>query len=305
MTTKMHMTPDGPRECGATKRKCKYADMTTTSTANDRIADLQKKLSPNKNLPPIDVPDNALKEPLVFSYFTYVDVDYDTYSDDNDDYGYGGEEYYSHSAPYINKTDVRITAIDIRGVLSEFYQCNKKDVPDDKVAYAESEGWDRPEKWEVRAEGDYYEDAIVVEPPSDMKDKLTQDYWKYPNAVDYAGILKYCRGKGFDTTGKSPIEAIKEQLDNENLGTKSAKVNKATKVSMDNVKFDKVQISQTNHYNKIQPKKAKSPFKKGGLTVHGVVFKESGKNHLVDGFHRTKDSIQSGKKSGKYIILEA
>lgn len=291
--------------CHAVKRPCQYGENYSTEKEANKAVNIavreQSKYDLNKLevKPPILVEDSPLSDPR-FSYYSYdgVEVSHDSYHDEAD--YYEDDEERASSIVY---SGLKIESVDLPRVLASAYQCKVSEVPSYLIEMGEERGWDDPDDYQVESSPDVHGEEILVSLPENMEDTLVEEYWKLPNAVDANGILKYVRGKGHDTTGQSPVEAIRNQLNSENAGKKSSKVDRATNVSVAHMKLNTVTIPATHHYEKISGRPLKAPAA-GTETFAGVVVKEGRRYFLMDGYHRTKFLKESTKEtSGLYIIL--
>lgn len=160
--------------------------------------------------------------------------------------------------------------------------------------------WGDHYQWDV--EYGYYEgDVPYATPPSDFTPSLEDWYWSQPNAIDGEGALQYVRGKGYETTGLKPAEAVKKMLDEEN-GLKLKWLDQAKSLNCRAVPVASIRVN-TKHYEAVEPRKP-IPAIKGEKVIDGVLhYSEKEGYRLLDGYHRLKANNKEGKKEGIYLIL--
>lgn len=173
---------------------------------------------------------------------------------------------------------------------------------------------ERPQDFDFEpmiSSGYYGEEFDGVTIPSELKKLLNDFYYAAPNAEGPHKILSYLRGKGYDTTGDRPLEAIKNALRAENKGKLSAKVAKArawkvSSISLANISLPSPSQAKEGEDN---PRPIESPYPKNSdqkTEIAGVVFETADKKYeLVDGYHRIASLKKNGKRRGTYIVLTA
>lgn len=188
---------------------------------------------------------------------------------------------------------------DVRKVLGTIFHCPADEIPNDLYDYAVNDlHMDKPESYEVEVSEDYYNEPERTIRFTKSKE-LTEWFLKQENARDNAGVLDYVRSKGIPTSGKTPLQAIKEQLSFENNGRLSKAVQVANRVAvyrieLDKIKFDKKKMQSTS------PAPVQSD-NKTSKKIAGVLVKD-GKNYvLVDGYQRTKGL--GNQETASYILL--
>lgn len=194
--------------------------------------------------------------------------------------------------------------VDTREVLSQIYSTDPGNIPDDLVRVANDElHLDQPDYYEAYAENGYYgeEPVVALAYPEDVHKRLTEYFYSLPDAKDDQGILPYVRGRGVDTTGLTPVNALKKSLREENNGKLVSAAEKATKVTRGAIPFSKIEITQKKRYESVAPKVPNSP--KGADKIIGVVVKRGDSFVLVDGYQRVKHANLSKGKNGTFLIL--
>lgn len=156
--------------------------------------------------------------------------------------------------------------------------------------------------------GYYGEEFSGIIPPQELSDVLSRHYYAQPDAGGPEDILTYIRGKGYETTGESPLEAIKGALQAENKGRLVAKVAKAKKWRTAAIDLSNITLpseSQKTAGEK-DPRPLSSPYGKNPPSgeIAGVVLQKSnGSYELIDGYHRMGSLKAEGKRKKKYLIL--
>lgn len=325
MTTKYHVSTKTHKvgECHATKRKCRYgthySNEAAAQTAADRsaIAQTRNELEKRNQPAPITTPATNLKEPgNVVSLYFEGDEAGDHYTNDTHYAVHYTYDYYGR--PWGSGWDddnfdmvrdnvyegLQVDKVNVRNVLANIYRCNADDIPETLVEKAKELKWDDPESYDVWGEGGYYGEEVAEEIPADMGKKAREMYWELPNANDREGILNYVRGKGFDTTGKTPVQAILAQLKTETHLSSRAHKLKATKATVGNVKIANIIVPQGARWNQASAVKPETTLP-GGKNIVGVLYKDERSNYyLMDGYSRTKYQMDAlNRKTGDYIIL--
>lgn len=302
MTT-YHINKAGKKAvCGATVRPCRYAS-TPHTTDDNEVKDVTSLLNKMDSLGAgpkplafaveegvLPHPMDGVQPPTKFlsSYSAALSFEFE----DDDPY-YGPSDYSELSQ------DVR--EVDLRGLLSSVH--GNSYIPDEYVAYAKENGWDNPDNFEVSRRWGYYEEIEVeIDLKPELFEKIQAHYYSSPVAEDPEGILVYARGKGLDTTGHSPVEALKALLKSENGGKDHPRVDAATAVRRQSIRLDDIRIPSQRHYDTVEPRKPEPADKRNG-PIAGVVFEENGKYSLVDGYHRTKWLRKKLRKSATYLVL--
>lgn len=261
-------------------------------------------VSPDPVLP--DVAITPLNEPMISSnmHMYEVEYEYDFYGCTGYTCGSEGDDGYCRDAEFEN---LRISnePISTRNVLGSIFRASPGDIPDDLVAFAENElELDKPESYEVSSSRGYYGDEaeVTLTFESNVRKKLTEYYLNRPDAKDTAGILPYLRGKGQDTTGLTPVEAVKKHLRAENRGAIVKYVEDANTVYKMRVPLTDVKVPQKKHLETVEPRKPIHP--KNVEKFCGVVVKKGNAYFLVDGYHRLKYELGTNNKTGNFLVLE-
>lgn len=223
------------------------------------------------------------------------------------DYGYR-EDYYSDLIDEdsivinsINEEELTASIMDIDNINS-ISEEEKKEIFDELRENLRVSGAFNPENYFGYTHGYDGNSKIYIKTKNDqLQKRIEQEYYKKPNAKDNKGILEYVRSKGQETAGLSPVEAIKEQLTNENNGRRSSLVDNATGVSTATLKIRDIQIKAKEHYENVEPLPMES--NNTADKIAGVVVRTGTTYHLVDGYHRTKELINDKRILSKYIVL--
>lgn len=244
------------------------------------------------------------REPIMAPYQNLMSVDYDydgrVCAGDIDDEHSDG---YCRDSTYEN---IRVSKdIDYRETVSELMRINPEDIPPEMLRIAKDElHLDRTESYEILVERGYYgeEASVVLSDWQKVRDGLQRYCYSRPDAVDKDGVLPYLRGKGLNTTNKTPLDALKESLRKENNGKVVAYVEKTKEVYQKKIRLEDVVIPQKQHYKSITASKSIAP--ENAPVINGIVVYKAGKYHLVDGYHRVKGLQESKRANGQFIVME-
>lgn len=158
--------------------------------------------------------------------------------------------------------------------------------------------------------GGYYgEELDDVELPKELDAILDNYFYNQPNAEGPEGVLSYLRGKGYDTTGERPLEAIKGALQAENNGRLVSKVAKAKKWRAGEISLDRIKLPSESQRKagENDPRPLTNPYPGKAATsskVAGVVIDSGNGNYeLIDGYHRLAHLKQSNRKRSRYLVL--
>jgi hypothetical protein len=273
------------RECHAEKRACRYKTHSIEGGPSNSPTDAES-LQTLMNKVNIEVtPPSLLKEPTAIPSSRIYDI------------------FTFESAYYDEPVNV-IESVDVRNLLAAVHNVDPSFISDDYVKYAEDNKWDTTDNFISEETGYYGEGTVDVELTPDLVQKMQEHYYTRPDAVDRTGVLAYCRSKGFDTTGKNPVEALKSQIRAENNNKAYSPVDNATKVNLQTIRLDSVIIPAKQHYEAVEPRPLDVK-PAGDQAIAGVVVKtRDGGYRLVDGYHRTKFLNNSTKRSkGIYFVL--
>lgn len=252
-------------------------------------------VKPAQHFPPVTTAATALRQP---SSIEYIDFSEDVATDIE----YSGDYYSDHSVP-----EIRVTNVDTRKVLARIHHVDDSYITAEHVAEAEALGISDVSNYEATSvESDYYTDSTpipVVSMKPELSEKLTEHYWKRPDADDDYSVLRYCRAKGQDTTGLPPLKAIQQQLRAENNNRSHSLVDNASSVKSGKIRLENITVPAKKHYEGVESREPKSPT--DAPEVAGVVYKSarSDKYVLVDGYHRLKHLTGKKRKQARYIVL--
>ena len=333
---KYHINPatGRPNICGASAGKCPFGDKKhhygskaearAAYEASMAEATLPQPATKDSELPAIHPPSlYKLRQP---SNYDFNDIyEYDSYSTYNNRDYYDDSEDDPWNSNYSTYEGLRMGTVGTSDVYSavasrigaptptpwkpEYYEmvANGGTLPPDLKAAldAEMSFLTDSENWEVHAVGDYYGDTAEVEEPGRLQEIIEDWYWQQPGAMDEHKILPYVRGRGIDTTGLKPLDAIKQQLDSENHGRKHSKVARAKQVEVKRISPNSIIIPNRKHFDSVEAREP-IPVAESGSSqvVMGVVVQIPGGYELVDGYHRMKDCLdKKTKKQQAFIVL--
>jgi hypothetical protein len=330
METKYHINKKGQKAiCGATQRKCRYSThfMAEAPTRKQAIQQAEKKIQQDMdklNPPaPIDLPSPVLKDPR-WSSINYGEDYGQTTPHEWKDYRTGelrGDAvtyaYDSYETPeeYLDQEDgygrnrryenLRITNVNSRQVVADVFGCTRDDVPDSLLEDFEEQGFGNTDAFTIEGKMGYYGEEIYHKAPEGLQEWANNRYWSLPNAEDKDGVLRYLRGKGFDTTGKTPIEAVKAQLASENNGKVPTSVAKANKLELKDKSVNNIQKDQTKMSR--ADATPSTPTINDTKQIIGVITRDTkySKLRLVDGHRRAKYHQDNARvrKIGTFLFL--
>lgn len=163
--------------------------------------------------------------------------------------------------------------------------------------------------YEPEISGGYYgEEFSGIKGPQELEDVIEDHYYAQPDAGGPENILTYLRAKGYDTTGKRPLEAIKGALQAENNGKLIAKVDRARKWRTADINLSNIALPSESQRKagEADPRALTGPYgrKAPSGDIAGVVLQKSdGSYELIDGYHRMGWLKANGKRRKKYLIL--
>lgn len=306
-------------KCDATVRKCQFKDATHYSSLEEAKAEanriqaqkaVDKALHTNRKPIRVEVEETPLPLPQVIGEIdlTYADNSfYVTVLETEHDYDtcsavVGAE--YAEPCRDVRITDSKFSSpgsVNIDNVLQRLTYRNSPVTPRLREI-AEELGLDHTDAYYIKVEGGYYGDETEVHLLPEKAEALYREYCKEEGARDPDGVLDYVRSKGYATAGLTPIEAIRHQLNAENLGRKHPLVEKAAHVHVMSVRLNQVKVPNQKYYEKIAARKIQSGT--NGKEIAGVLVLKGREYHLVDGYHRHKEaSKQNENTKFNYIIL--
>ena len=198
-------------------------------------------------------------------------------------------------------------------MLAHIFHVDEDNVPADLIEYAtETLNMDKSDSYEISATSGYYGEEVHVR--TSQLPALRKWYWNRNNAWDTSGVLDYVRGKGLDTTGKTPVEAIKAQLAAENNGKMVAVLDESHSVFVRRLSPSEITLLDAERLQKTEPAPIQSPISKHedpttheellvGKDIAGVVVQKDNKYFLVDGYARHKGLGRNPNKQQEYIVL--
>lgn len=118
-------------------------------------------------------------------------------------------------------------------------------------------------------------------------------------------ILKsYLLDKGAkDISERNLLEVLKELLRKENHGIRSDGVEECSHINVKTIPLSAIAVGNSDHFNRVRPRDLISP--RGGALITGVVIRSSRGDRIVDGYHRLKHSLSSGRADGTFVVISA
>lgn len=324
---KKHLTPNGWKPCSASEGNCKYHNvehMDTSKVTLTQVIEAQKakdfeqyyllrtayEQEQGRSIHTIEPLEPSITIPAA------TDDSIQLTTGQPDFYGvdYSYDDRYNHEEYGCSREGIcrcrRIYNVQIHDVkldeVVEAYVYNFQKLPrpqqEQLRLIAISEGAHEPSNYEANVIGGYYGDEvgrITFANHGSLSRKIQQFAIASPNYSDDAGILKYVRAKGTPTAGLTPLQAIKEQLAQENNGKILKSVTNAKTVTVKTLRLADIDVPHAKHYEESEAR----PIPKNGFA--GVVILQNGRYRLLDGYHRLKDLHQSGRRvKAKYLILQ-
>lgn len=269
--------------------------------------EMQAKMDAEQ-LPPLpEVKISPLREPYTYGlgvHFYSVDYEYDANYCTGDTCDSEYSDGYCRDSIY-EGLRIKDGPVNSRAVLAQIFNTNESNIPDDLVRMADDElDMDNPESYDVHAVNGYYGEEVEVHINNEayVAERLRSYYLNMPDANDEGGILPYLRGKGLNTVGLTPIEAVKKHLRDENRGNIVDYVEKTNVVSKKRIDLSDVKIPQKHHFDTVAPRDPLSP--DGVEKICGIVVKKDRAFFLVDGYHRLKHELEREQFAGNFIVLE-
>lgn len=295
---KQHINAAGKKViCHAEKRTCRYATLPETTDASPSEDLLQKMSELDNVIKVIDLEKTSLPAPS--GHISQPGIIFNFYD----------EDYYNDSYADLTTEFESVIMRDLLSGIHGFSYYHEEYVAlitPEYIKHAEDNDWANSSNFIItRTRGYYDEIDLEVELTPEFLQEVNEYNYRRANAQDTQGVLSYCRGKGIDTTGKTPLQAIQEQLKTENNGKKHVKVAKAERVEVESVRLENIIIPAEKHYNNVEPRKPESTLSKG-KSIAGVVYKDpNGTLTLIDGYHRTKylKEVEKRKRSAQYFVL--
>jgi len=257
-------------------------------------------VSSKPSLPPIVTSLNPLSEPPRNADLRYViDYEYDNYAEPA-----GRESDYGRNRVY---SGLRIETVPpVRTILASIFNAHESDIPDDLVDYATNVlEMDDEDAYEIGASGGYYGEEVYIN--STQIPALRAWYYKADNANDANGVLEYVRSKGVDTSGKTPVEALKAQLALENKGKLPAAVANANSIEVKSLRASNIIIPDKAKFDNTVASELPKASKSSNGSARDAVFTavvakdKNDKYVLVDGYSRVK-GLPPGRATN-YIVL--
>jgi hypothetical protein len=284
-----------PALCEAVKRRCQYDSaghydsvieakgILNTSTISEAI-----RRSLILELPPIIVPKSLITVPQ-------SDTNHEIYSGVE-----VGIAHYPTSSDEFEVRDVYSYEEALRGYFSTGYT---KALPNELHKLAKELKLYDPSAYKVCGVRGYYGDEAEIYFEDEVKAKLEEWAYSNNNAEDWNNVLDYCHSKGLNTTGLTPIEAIKTQLKEEykNFSLPYG-IREAKYLIKTNIPVEEIQITNKTKLDHSSPKPILS--KTNRKPIAGVLISNGYKKYtLVDGYRRFKTLQQNNNSEGSFIVL--
>jgi hypothetical protein len=256
-----------------------------TKKASTSKTGVKKVIKKSVQKAPIEVEKNTLNEPVNADLAGYIEYERDGWDSD---------------------AKVIIEAIPVRSVLGKMFRVPENQIPDSLVEHARDIGMDNPDNYEISTNGGYYGDEVIIQ--SENYYGLRRWYLDQNNARDDDGILDYVRSKGFDTSGKEPLDAIKSQLAAENNGKLIDAVTNARAVGTIKLSPKQISVANPRHLEEVDAtpvgkKNEASDTFTGILVERPTNVYNQVEYVLVDGYHRYKEALKSPRKSFNFIVI--
>lgn len=291
-------TKDEAREYGEKVLKEEYGETSSLSKGSKKNQTMKET---------VKSPESIIPAP--YSMREMSEWEIETYIHNAADYEYETTDYYDEYA-IVNPDTAKINKIDTEFLARSFMKTPVGHTAEEDVKqlkeYLDSLELNDTTNYSIDVSNGYYGevDAFVeYVGEHDIQEKINEFYYAKDNAIDSYGVLEYVRSKGQATKGLKPIDAIKEQLKNENDGKNSIIVNRANRVISKQVNIKDIEIPANKHYDGAESREIES--KNDSKDIAGVVvYKPEAKKYiLVDGYHRLKGLNDKGRKRGNYIVL--
>ena len=321
---KFHVNPETGRasQCAASF-KCPFGDLESDhyATAAEARKSYEQKMQAEAETQLKARKEKAAKrlgDPIIYTDSPdyrvskdakyYIDYDYDTEGGEVDEYG-------MHRGSSIVDMEIKGWERDGEG-LADFAKASlglphEKPIPEElrKNLQPFVTNFDSYDFEAETSPGYYGEELDSITVPDELLKVLDDYYYSQPNAAGPENILGYLRGKGYDTTGERPLEAIKGALQAENKGRLSTKVTRARKWRIANISLANITVPSDAQaeIGEKDPRSPSSPYpgrQNPRDIIAGVVLqKNDGTYELIDGYHRRGWLKANGKKKPRYIIL--
>lgn len=287
-----HLNPEtGNAGLCRAKKKCRFGtddEHYPTPEAARRAYELsQEELTPARNREPILLEPTEIPAPHQWHLTNNLSIL--TEATDSDEVDYYSKDY---SEP---------TQLDLDKAIEIGINLRREDWPEGLQSLVEEHRseWEDLKNWTFDL-GFYEGDSPEFSPPTHMEKTLQSYYYAQPNAVDHYGVLEHVREKGCDTSGLTPLEAVKAMLREEN-GMRLRRVEEARWVTVAKKRFSDFSYA-TQHFDRIEPSEPR-PASPRSSVFTGVVWNGGGGHRMVDGHHRLKWALSKGEDSGTFIIL--
>jgi hypothetical protein len=286
-----------------TGASCKRHGVKSTNVA-DSIRQQLESAKIAQSFPASNIqPENPMKWPRNFNlHYDGVDVEYDYYacegcyvcdgsSEDADSYT---------SCVNIQYSNLRMANVYLNKVLRATFGFESElDIPEDLIKEASNLELDSMDSYDLEEVPDYYGPTIEVKMRPDIFKELEEYYYAKPNAVDSFNYLDYARRHGVDTTGKNPVEALKEQARINSGIELPEEVIKAEKAKLKELPFTKIQVDENM---KLRPGEGKHLGSYEPARIAGIVYHQKNVGYvLLSGNDVVKD--RRGPKKGTFIEL--
>lgn len=228
-----------------------------------------------------------------------IDVEYDSYG--CQDPAYCDPDDYCRDSVY---EGLRIERVDAAEYVSD--ALGTTSVPDEWISKIKASG--ALEEFKVKKEWGYYGETYTVLPSPRMQALLSEMFYAQPNALDRAGALAYARAAGIQTSGLTPVEAIKmtvfegHQEEWVGPGIVAANAINVQVVPIKAISAPQEVLDAAGCYSPEVSNLFKFDAIKGDSEISGVVLAQHGHYVLVSGAKRF-NTVKQVSNTGKFLIL--
>lgn len=269
---KYHVSPVTQKAaiCKADKRVCRYVGQqhyTSYNKAYEAQQELNQKMLEDK-LVKVD------KVAEISSQHTYLKDPNSDHIDDGVDAFCEIDEDEDEYAIRTHITSAEIRSIDMRAVLASAFSVTSDEISPELVQQARNLDFDKSSHWNYKIIGDYYEDTITFIPPEGFKEFVEKEFYAQGNAEDRNGVLSHVRNYGIDTTGLTPVEAVKKYLSHEGETKLPSAIAKKENITKKKVELRKIRL---NNNQKFIPAVQRNP------RISGILVQNPGGDYTLVG----------------------